>query len=416
MSEFELSTRLLASLGVGLLLGLERERHPAAKAGIRTFALAALLGTLAALLSQKSANAWLMPVIGAALAIMMVSAYRQVRSDEDPGTTSTVALLICYVLGGVIWHGEQQLAVMVALAVTGLLYFKAELDGVTRHLSRQDWISLFQFAVVTFVVLPVLPDTGLGPLGALNPYRVWLMVVLVSGLSIAGYVVLRLVGDRRALPLVGMLGGLVSSTATTLSYSRLARDTRGAAGTMQVVVLAANAVVLAKLAAVTALVSPRMLPHLLPVLGCGLLAAVPAPLLKWRRLGNRPELPELKVSNPSEMRVALGFAALYACILLAVAWLHQAAGTAGVYAMAILSGLTDIDAISLSTLQLANSGDLAPQEAARAIALAYLASVVLKFGVTWATAGPGFARGAAVGYACTAAGIVTGLLVSAWAA
>jgi len=410
MSELQLFTRLLASLGVGLLLGLERERHPAAKAGVRTFALVALLGTLSGMLSQYAASPWVIPAGIVALAAMMAMAYRQVRPDEDPGTTSTVALLICYALGAAIWFGAQQVAVVVALAVAGLLYFKAELDGVTRHLSRRDWMSLFQFAVVSFVVLPVLPDTGLGPMGALNPYRIWLMVALISGLGFVGYLVLRLLGQRRALPLIGLLGGLVSSTAVTLAYARHARSDRAATNASLVVVLAANAVVLAKLAALTALVAPGLLRDLLPLLGGGLVAGLPVPLLLWRRIGEQPETPSLEVSNPSEMRVALGFAALYAGMLLAVGWLHQAVGVSGVYAIALLSGLTDIDAIALSAFHLANAGSLAPQEAARAIMLAYLASICLKFSITWGVAGWGFARQAALGYASVLAGIGAGLL------
>lgn len=412
MSQLELFTRLLTSLGVGLLLGLERERHPGAKAGIRTFALVSLLGALAALLTQKTGSPWLLPAGLAGLAAMMVLAYRNVRPDEDPGTTSIVAVLVCYVLGATIWYGEQQLAVVAALAVTVLLYFKAELDAVTLKLLRRDWLSLFQFALVTFVVLPVLPDTGFGPLGALNPYRIWLTVVLISGLSFAGYLVLRIIGERRALPLIGILGGLVSSTATTLSYARLARrDTAAAAGFM-VVVLAANTVVLVKLGVLAALYAPQLLPRLVPVLACGLLLALPFPLLTWRKLGGQPAPPRPELGNPSEMRVALGFAAVYAGMLLAVAWLHQAAGASGVYAMAVLSGLTDIDAIALSAMQLANSGALPPQEAVRAISLAYLSSIALKFSIGWAVAGWSFARRAGIGYACTVGGVIGGLLLA----
>jgi uncharacterized membrane protein (DUF4010 family) len=411
MSQLELFTRLLTSLCVGLLLGLERERHPGAKAGVRTFALVALLGALGALLAQKSASGWMLPAGMAALAAMMLMAQRGLRPDEDPGTTSTVALLVCYALGAAIWYGEQQLAVAVALAVTGLLYFKAELDGATRHLSRQDWVSLLQFAVVTFVVLPVLPDSGYGPLGALNPYRIWLTVVLISGLGFAGYLVLRALGERRALPLIGILGGLVSSTATTLSYSRLARKDPPAAAALILVVLAANAVVLVKLAVVAALVSPQLLPALLPVLGGGLLLALPAPLLLWRGLGRQPSPPRLELGNPSELRVALLFAAIYASMLLAVAWLHQAIGPSGVYAVAVLSGLTDIDAIALSALHLANTGTIPPQEAVRAISLAYLSSIALKFAIAWSVAGWGFARRASIGYACTVLGVAGGLLL-----
>jgi uncharacterized membrane protein (DUF4010 family) len=411
MNQIELLTRFLTSLGIGLLLGLERERSPGAKAGLRTFALVALLGTLCALLAEKSATTWLLPTGMAALAAMMIVAHRQARAEDDPGTTSTVALMLCFGLGASTWYGYQQIAAVLALAVTGLLYFKAELHGITRGLSRQDWVSLFQFAVVTFVVLPVLPDEGMGPLQALNPYRVWLMVVLISGLSFAGYLVLRLAGERRGLPLLGVLGGLVSSTATTLAYSRHVAEDRTSVDSGVVIALIANVTVLAKLAVVAAVAGPQTLPQLLPILAGGLLAGMPLPFLLWRRLTRAAsETPHLELSNPSEMRVALGFAALYAGVLLALAWLHHVAGLRGVYAMALASGLTDIDAITLSTLQLASAGSLSAIQAALAISLAYAASIALKFGIVLGFAGWPAARKAAAGYLCVLGGMGVGLL------
>lgn len=410
MTDLDIAMRFLSSLGIGLLLGLEREGGAGARAGLRTFALVALLGTLCALLADKAASPWLLPATALGLAAMMVSAYRGAGPQDDPGTTSTVALLLCFILGAAVWHGYQQLCVAIALTVTGLLYFKTELHGVTRHLSRQDWVSLLEFAAVTFVILPVLPDRNFGSLDALNPYRIWLMVVLISGLGFAGYLVLRVLGQRRGLPVVGVLGGLVSSTATTLAYSRHARAEPPAASACMVIVLAANAVVLVKLLAVAVMVAPQVLPALAPMLIGGLLGGVPLPLLRWRGMARAAEVPHPPVANPSELRVALGFGAVYAAVLLGLAWINGLFGTSGVYVMAVLSGLTDIDAITLSTLHLSNSGALSPDQAARAIALAYVASVGLKFGLVWSVAGKALARATAPGYLCVIAGMAAGLL------
>ncbi|MDR3415175.1 MAG: MgtC/SapB family protein [Nevskia sp.] len=412
MNELELIARFAASLSIGLLLGLERERIRSAKAGLRTFGLVALFGTLCGLLSDKTGNAWIFPAGLLALGGMMVSSYRRAGPEDDPGTTSVVALLICFGLGAAIWYGYQHIAVVIALTVTSLLYFKAELHGMTQRLSRQDWISLLQLAVVSLVVLPVLPNTGMGPYGALNPYRIWLMVVLISGLSFTGYVVLRLAGEARGLPLIGLLGGLVSSTATTLAYSRHTRAARISGGAGLVVILIANAAVLIKLAVITTLISPALVPKLVPMFAAGLLAGLPLPLLTWRGLASEAEAPHLEVSNPSEMRIALGFGALFAIVLLAVTWIHEVAGSAGVYSMAVLSGLTDIDAITLSTLQLANAGSLSGDQAAKAIALAYAASIVMKFGIAWGIAGRPVARRAALGYLCVLGGMAAGLAVT----
>lgn len=412
MNDVELVTRFMISLGMGLLLGLERERAPETKAGVRTFALVAMLGSLCAMLAERSASAWLLPAGMAALAAMMIMAYRNIRPGDDPGTTTVVAVLLCFGLGALCWYGLTQIAVAIALATTSLLYFKAELHGVTRRLSRQDWVSLLQFAVVTFVVLPVLPDQGYGPYGALNPYRIWLMVVLVSGLNLGGYVLLRLTGEDRGLPAIGVLGGIVSSTATTLTYSRHAGARRISAAAAAVVVLSANLVVLAKLAVIVAVVSPALLPKALPLFAGGILAGIAVPWVAWRGLLNSPPMPRLEVSNPSEMRVAVGFAALYAVVLVIVAWLNDVAGSRGVYFGAVVSGLTDIDAIALSSLQLGKAGKLSPAQTLNTIALAYASSQALKLVIVGTIGGSALARKTALGYVCVLGGLVLGIL--AW--
>ncbi|HEX6827492.1 MAG TPA: MgtC/SapB family protein, partial [Burkholderiales bacterium] len=214
----------LTSLAIGLLIGLERERNPAARAGLRTFALVALLGTVAGLLSDKLTSPWPLAAGMLIVGLMTVAAYSRERdAPPDPGTTTVVAIVLCYGLGAMIWYGYATLAVMLAITATILLYFKAELHGWSRNLTRRDLVSVLQFAVLSFIVLPILPNRDYGPYQAINPHQVWLMVVLISGVSLAGYVALRLVGQRYGAPLLGLLGGLVSSTATTIVYSRHGR-------------------------------------------------------------------------------------------------------------------------------------------------------------------------------------------------
>src|SRR5512147_1560105 len=181
--------QFLTSLAIGLLIGLERERNPSAKAGLRTFALVALAGTLAAMLSQVTQSPWVLALGLFTVGLVIVGAYFATRGpDEDPGTTTSAALLVCYLLGAMVWFGAQTPALMLAIVVAILLYFKPELRGWSRDLSRRDLISIFQFAVLTFIILPILPDHNYGPYNTLNPHQTWLMVVLISGLSLAGYV------------------------------------------------------------------------------------------------------------------------------------------------------------------------------------------------------------------------------------
>ena len=211
--------QFLTSLAIGLLIGLERERNPSAKAGLRTFALVALFGTLAAMLSSKTGSAWLLVAGLCIIGVMIIAAYFNSPSEEqDPGTTTVAALLLCYTLGALVWYGQSRLAIMLAVTTTTLLYFKPELRGMTQRLTRRDLVSILQFLVLTFIILPILPNQNYGPYGAFNPYQAWMMVVLISGLSLAGYVALHWTTDHRyGAPLLGFLGGLVSSTATTLA-------------------------------------------------------------------------------------------------------------------------------------------------------------------------------------------------------
>jgi uncharacterized membrane protein (DUF4010 family) len=382
----------LASLAIGLLVGVERERNPAAKAGLRTFALTAVFGTLAAMLGDYQEGAWV-PAVGLALmGLAIVSAYHRAPPEDDPGTTTVVALILTYCLGALCWYGERTLAAAIAVVATALLYFKAELRGILERFERRDLLAVIQFATLSVVILPILPDEGYGPYGALNPFRIWLMVVLISGLSLAGYIALKIVGVRHGLVLVGLFGGLVSSTATTLAYSKHARGgspTDVAAG----VIVLANLTVLVRLAIVASAVAPGILPRLVPVLGAAFAAgAVAAFVFFRRRLAGEAEFPLPAVSNPTELRASLGFGALFALVLLAAAWLSDVAGRSGLYAVALVSGLTDVDALTLSSLQLFTSGKLGAHEAVVAIALALLANTVFKLGLVVTVGGKPLAR------------------------
>ncbi len=395
-----------ASLAIGLLIGLERERHPGTKAGLRTFALVALFGAASALLSEAVASPALL-VIGLLLvAAMIITAYARDELQSEPGTTTVVALVICYVLAVMVWFDFESLAVMLAIVTTSLLYFKAELRGISEKLERRDLVSMLQFAVLTFIVLPVLPNRSYGPYGALNPYEIWTIVVLVSGMSLAGYLAIRTIGLRYGTPLLGVFGGLVSSTATTLVYARHGREHPDMQRTAITVITIANLMLLARLAVATAIIAPGMLTALLPILGAGLLAGLIALAFgkTWPAQDGASPMPDLK--NPTELRTALTFAAIYAVVLLTTAWLTDIAGTAGLYAVALASGLTDVDAITLSSLRMFNLGDLASAQVTTAIVLAIIANTVFKLGLILAVGGrPLFGRCAG-----TLAAVVLGLV------
>ena len=402
----------MTSLAIGLLIGLERERRSSAKAGLRTFALVALLGTLSGLLAEKTDAGWILAAGLLSVGAMIIAAYINRPDDAgDSGTTSVVAILVCFCLGAAVWFGYGTLAVMLGIATTVLLYFKAELHGLSSQLTAKDLISILQFAVLTFVILPILPDRNYGPYEALNPYQAWLMVVLVSGVSLAGYAALRLAGPQHGAPMMGLLGGLVSSTATTVVFSRHAHAHVALARTAMVVIMIASLMVLLRLTVMAAVVAPDVIEPLAKVFAGGLVLGLAVTAFGWRRLEAQGELPMPEVRNPTEIRTALGFGALYAVVLFCSAWLSDVAGTKGMYAVALASGLTDVDAITLSSLRLFSIDKLSAGQAVTAIALAVLSNLTFKAGLIATLGGWKLARLTLPALLAVAVGIGLGLFL-----
>jgi uncharacterized membrane protein (DUF4010 family) len=400
------------SLALGLLIGLERERKPEPKAGLRTFALVAMFGCLSALIADQTGSGWIVAVGMVAVAAMMIAAVTiDPPDDGDPPTTSIIALMITYGLGVAIWFGHGTLAVMAAIATTALLYFKTQLHGITRALTHKDLISILQFAALSFVILPILPDTNFGPFDTVNPHQIWWMVVLISGVSLAGYAALRIAGGQHGAPLIGLFGGMVSSTVTTMVFARHARADAQLARTATVVILLANLMVMLRLLLVSAVVAPNLLWSLAIAFGPGIVLGFGVAALAWRGHVSGPALSMPEVSNPTELKTALTFGALYALVLILSAWLQDIAGSRGLYAVALASGLTDVDAITLSSLRLHNQARLAETEAVMSIVLATLANLAFKAGLVISIGGPPLARRALPGLAAIAIGISAGVIV-----
>ncbi|MDP2810787.1 MAG: MgtC/SapB family protein [Rhodocyclaceae bacterium] len=409
---YETLQAFATSIGIGLLIGLERERQSDLKAGLRTFALVGLLGCISALLAQITDSGWILAAGMLAIAAMMIAAHVSDPLDSgDPGTTSVVALMVCYALGAMVWFGYTSTAVMLAIATTVLLYFKAQLHGISRSLTHVDLLSILQFGVLALVILPILPDRDFGPYQALNPHNIWWMVVLISGVSLAGYAALRLTGARHGAALIGLFGGLVSSTATTMIFARHTRADVELGRTAMVVILLANIVVMVRLGVVSFAVAPDIVGLLFGVLGCGIGLGLLATLWGWRQLEGGDALPLPQVTNPTEIKTALTFGGLYALILVLSAWLQDVAGNRGLYLLALASGLTDVDAITLSSLRMFGMEKLTAAQTVTAIALATLSNLAFKTGLVVVIGGAALARRTLPGLAAIATGLIGGLLL-----
>lgn len=400
------------ALGIGLLIGMERERRPDSAAGLRTFSLVAMLGCLFALLDERSGSTWLLAVGLLVIASAMIASnFSSQQEEQYRGFTSEAAVVVTYGLGAAVWFGYATLAVMLAIATTVLLYFKAELKQISQRTTPKDINSILQFAVLSFVILPILPSDDFGPYNAINPRQIWWMVVLISGLALAGYLALRIVGARHGAAMLGIFGGLASSTATTMMFSRHARDHGDLIRMSAIVILIANIMVMIRIGIVSSLVAPKLIGPITLVFACGIIPGIILTLYSWRTLASAGDLPMPEVKNPTELKTAISFGLLYAVVLLASAWLQDVAGNSGLYIVALVSGLTDADASVLSSLRMFNLEKVANGDAVIAVTLALMANLIFKIGLVLSIGGSKLARYALPGLLAIGSGMAVGLML-----
>jgi uncharacterized membrane protein (DUF4010 family) len=384
MDTFQTLTSLALSLGLGLLVGLQRERKGEPLAGIRTFALITLLGTVCGLLGKQYAS-WTVPAGTLALAaLLVVGGYSKSRrpppgQEDDIGITTEVAAIVMFALGAYLVGGDQKIAVVLGGAVALILHWKGALHGFVQKMGDRDVSAIMQFVLVALVIFPVLPDENYGPYGVFNPYKIWLVVVLIVGMSLGGYVLSKFLPPSVGSFVGGAVGGLVSSTATTVSYAKRSASNPAAWPLALQAIMTANTVSVLRVIVLLAIFAGGVFRALwLPV---ALMAAAMAVLSVGTLFLKRPDGNHLDRNggeNPAELKSAITFGALYALVKLAVAWGKATFGAAALYAIGALSGLTDMDAITLSVSEMAAKQGLNPTVAWRVILLAVLSNLVFK--------------------------------------
>ncbi len=385
------------ALLIGALVGLEREHRKPAQGsssvpGIRTFTLMALIGAMAAWLSREFDTPWIL--VGATLGVsaVIVAGYvvQARREPESIGLTTELASLAVCLLGALTVVGSASLAVALAIVVSALLAFKQPIHSLARKLAPDDIYAVLKLLIATFIVLPVLPDRVVDPWGALNPYKLWLLVILISGLSLVGYVATRLLGTERGLAVTGFTGGLVSSTAVTLSFARRSRElaTTGGAdagNALATGILLAWLVMAGRIVVLVAVVHLDLLRAiLLPAVVLGAATLAMAAVFHLRRPKSSAGAPaptnEVPLKNPFSLTAAVKFALLFAVVLLVVKVVQRYFPGSGLYLVAALAGLTDVDAITLSMAEYAKGGGVA-DKAAMAILIAALSNTLVKAGL-----------------------------------
>lgn len=383
LATIELFLDLGTALGVGLLIGTERGwSHRATDdtrliAGIRTFGLIGLLGGIAAYLGNLfGLSAWIAVLV--IVGLLTVAGYlSEQRSAGDVGLTNATALLLTFLLGSLALHDNRALAAACAVVIALLLSLKESLHSGLRQLSEVELSGALKLLFISLVMLPALPNQGFGPWAFFNPYAIWWMVVLIAGIGFAAYIAIRLIGPRHGLLVTALLGGMVSSTAMTITLARLHQGNRLQA-VLASALLATSALMFPRVLVEIGLVNPALLPKLIWPLGVAAIIYAVGALVYFRKAdGEVDGNTEPPLKNPFELAPALRFAALLVVILFLVEAGRHWFGDTGVYLVALFSGLSDVDAITLSLSRNALNG-LDPSVAAQGIYLAALSNCVTK--------------------------------------
>jgi uncharacterized membrane protein (DUF4010 family) len=393
MGQEELFRRLAVALAIGLLIGLERgwqtreESDYQRTAGLRTFALTGLLGGICGLMSVVSSPIVLAAGLIAFTGALVVFGYLEATAETNFSATSVVAGILTFVLGAYATLGNETVAVAAAVAMAILLALRETLHSWVRTVTWPEIRSVLVLLAMSFLLLPILPNRPVDPWQVLNPAEIWLLAILIAAVSFAGYVAVRVLGERNGIAVAAIAGGLASSTATTLSFARLAREHPEGVRLLAGGILLSGVTMLVRVVVLAGLLNPALLwPLAGPAAAAAAVLLLWAAVLLWARRGAAPEAPSLSIKNPFELATVLKLAALIAAIMLVAKVAAWKAGTAGLYLLAAVSGIADVDALTLSMARLAGP-QVAVANAATAILVAVSVNTASKAVITASVGG-----------------------------
>lgn len=374
--------QLFISLVLGLLVGLQRQWVDAPLGGVRTFTLLSIFGTLCAFIAN-SFGVWI--IVSGFLGVISVilvgnfSHKKNFDAKKHSPLSTEVAMLVMFAVGVLAATGPLWLAASAAGILVIILQLKMPLHRLMERFNEDEIKAFIQFILISLIILPILPDRTMGPFDVLNPFEIWLMVILIVAISLTGYILYKFLGGRVGTWMSGILGGVISSTATTVSYSKRCKTQAEAVSSSAIVISLAWTTVYIRLIIEVAVVAPSFKSIYLPLI---ILAAVSflTTLFLWKRTKVRSEWMPIQ-QNPSELKSALIFAFLFAMILILTEAAKQHFGNWGLLAAAFLSGLTDVDAITLSTSRLVESKRLLSHEGSAVILMGIFSNLLFKIGI-----------------------------------
>ncbi|MBN2095323.1 MAG: MgtC/SapB family protein [Candidatus Aenigmarchaeota archaeon] len=388
MNEVEIFLRLILAIGIGALVGTEREKFAKKRdeyvfGGIRTFILISLLGALSGIFALEGNFAVFALAFLATSALVAISYHYSTKlsGGKSMGLAGEIGALLVFILGHFVFTDHLILSVALSILIATVLYLKEKLHKTLQSISEEEVYGTLAFAIIAFVVLPFLPNQAYGPLEVLNPYTIWLMVVLICAIGYIGYLLTRIFGSRNGIGLTGFLGGLVSSTAVTLAMAEKSKDEKNKTPANMLVLgaVVANTVMFIRVATAVLIVNSSLLPALLPaLLVMGIVGIIFAGLL-WQSSGKSCCETEVEHKSPFRLEPALTFGAFFAVVLFGLKAAQVYFGSAGIYLASVLSGFIDVDAVTLSMATIAGNG-LTAEIAASAIILAVMSNTMIKLG------------------------------------
>jgi uncharacterized membrane protein (DUF4010 family) len=392
--------RFGVALLIGALIGLEREFIQQKEgqpdfAGIRTFSLIALLGAVTAHLAADFGLQLVIVTLGGLILLSVASYLGSVlRAGTEEGITTEVAVLLTFLLGALVIWDQPELAGALAVITALLLSLKGSLHEAIRRMSADDLRTTLEFGLVAAVVLPLLPNRTVDPFDVLNPFQVWLLVVFISGIGFGGYILMKVLGAERGIILASLLGGVVSSTATTISFATRSKETPALSPQFAQAILLASSVMFPRVLVVVLALYPPLLRFIAFPLLVMLITGLALAYLLHRRhhLERGDDEREVTLSNPLKLSTAIGFGLLFAFVLVIVRLAQTQFGSAGVYVASLITGLTGVDAITLSVTDLASNARLEGQVAGIAIIIASLMNTISKGGIVYLTGAPELRR------------------------
>lgn len=377
----DLILKFLISFAIGALIGTERERKQSEIkefAGIRTFMLIAVFGTSSSFLSAFYPNFIIIAFFGLA-AMIGLSYITTTRENGDIGITTEVTAFLTFALGALCYTDEGiTLVPILAIIITTLLAIKPSLHTFARKISQKEIVNTLKFLIIAFVILPLLPDQTMGPLNVFNPYQIWLMVVFISGISFAGYILMKFIGAERGISATGIIGGLVSSTAVVTAMAARVKESELVIRAAVFAAVVASSMMFLRVLFEVSVINPNLISLLAaPMLTMGILGIFLG-LIAWKTTKIKEVDTDIKLSNPFSLKPALIFGGLFLVILFASKIADIYFGSSGIYITSIISGVADVDAITISMAILARD-TIAPDVAVTAITLAAISNTVIKF-------------------------------------